>query len=125
MEIYSHKRYFYLEAQSFAFDHGHAELFLWLWFLGKVRINLIDQYIHAVWIMSANRIYAHIKGTEAEELHYRYHLTVIHGKSEYSYRGPVTSLTKSPADVRNEGRCLVVREKIWDYMSYKLRITRH
>ena len=24
--------------------------------------------------------------------------------------------------VRNEGRCLVIREKVWDYMSYKLRI---
>ena len=33
VEIYSHKRYFYLEAQSFCLD-GHAELFLWLWFLG-------------------------------------------------------------------------------------------
>jgi hypothetical protein len=35
VEIYSHKRYFFLEAQSFSFD-GHAELFLWLWFLGKM-----------------------------------------------------------------------------------------
>ena len=26
------------------------------------------------------------------------------------------------AQVRNEGRCLVIREKVWDYMSYKLRI---
>ena len=24
--------------------------------------------------------------------------------------------------MRNEGRCLVIREKVWDYMSYKLRI---
>ena len=24
--------------------------------------------------------------------------------------------------VRNEGRCLVIREKVWDYMSYKLKI---
>ncbi len=34
VEIYCHKRYFYLEAQSFSVD-GHAELFLWLWFLGQ------------------------------------------------------------------------------------------
>ena len=34
VEIYSFKRHFYLEAQSFAID-GHTELFLWLWFLGK------------------------------------------------------------------------------------------
>ena len=33
VEIYSHKRYFYLEAQTFALD-GHSELFVWLWFLG-------------------------------------------------------------------------------------------
>ena len=28
----------------------------------------------------------------------------------------------SHPQVRNEGRCLVIREKVWDYMSYKLRI---
>lgn len=96
VEIYSHKKYFYLEAQSHTID-GHAELFLWLWFLG----------------------------TESEELHYRYHLIVIHGKSEYSYKGPVTSMTKGANDIRNEGRCLVIREKVWDYMSYRLKITKH
>jgi hypothetical protein len=40
-------------------------------------------------------------GTESEETHFRYHLTVIHGKSEYSYHGPVISLTKSANDVRH------------------------
>lgn len=50
---------------------------------------------------------------------------MVHGKSEYSYRGPVVSMVKSPADVKADGRCLVVREKIWDYMSYKLKIARH
>ena len=34
VEIFAHKRYFYLEAQSFSID-GHPEIFLWLWFLGK------------------------------------------------------------------------------------------
>ena len=33
VEVYCNKRYFYLEAQSYIID-GHAELFLWLWFLG-------------------------------------------------------------------------------------------
>ena len=33
VEIFAHKRYFYLEAQSFTID-GHPEIFLWLWFLG-------------------------------------------------------------------------------------------
>lgn len=93
VEVYCNKRYFYLEAQSYIID-GHAELFLWLWFLGS------DQ----------------------EEVHYKYHLTVIHGKSEYSYKGPVISLMRSSNEVRNEGRCLVIREKVWDYMSYKLKI---
>merc|ERR1712141_575058 len=51
VEIYAHKRYFYLEAQSFC----------------------------------------------------------IHGKSEYTYKGPVTSLVKSCNDVKNDGRCLVIR----------------
>jgi len=96
VEIFAHKRYFYLEAQSFTLD-GHPEIFLWVWFLGS----------------------------EAEELHYRYALTVIHGKSEYSYKGPVISMQKSCQDIKNEGRCLVIREKVWDYMSYKLKITRH
>ena len=34
VEIHAHKRYFYLEAQSFSID-GHPEIFLWLWFLGQ------------------------------------------------------------------------------------------
>jgi len=93
VEVYCNKRYFYLEAQSYIID-GHPELFLWLWFLGS----------------------------DHEEMHYKYHLTVIHGKSEYSYKGPVISLMRSSNEVRNEGRCLVIREKVWDYMSYKLRI---
>lgn len=93
VEVYCNKRYFYLEAQSYIID-GHAELFLWLWFLGS------DQ----------------------EEVHYKYNLTVIHGKSEYSYKGPVISLMRSSNEVRNDGRCLVIREKVWDYMSYKLKI---
>lgn len=93
VEVYCNKRYFYLEAQSYVID-GHPELFLWLWFLGS----------------------------DSEEIHYKYHLTVVHGKSEYSYKGPVISLMRSSTEVRNEGRCLVIREKVWDYMSYKLRI---
>lgn len=96
VEIFAHKRYFYLEAQSFTLD-GHPEIFLWVWFLGS----------------------------EQEELHYRYALTVIHGKSEYTYKGPVISMVKSCQDIKNEGRCLVIREKVWDYMSYKLKITKH
>ncbi len=64
-------------------------------------------------------------GSEQEELHYRYQLTVIHGKSEYSYKGPVVSLVKSSNDIKNDGRCLVIRERVWDYMSYKLKITKH
>ena len=64
-------------------------------------------------------------GSEQEELHYRYALTVIHGKSEYTYKGPVISMVKSCQDIKNEGRCLVIREKVWDYMSYKLKITKH
>ncbi|XP_023347599.1 uncharacterized protein LOC111716386 [Eurytemora carolleeae] len=93
--VYCNKRYFYLEAQSYVID-GHPELFLWLWFLGS----------------------------DSEEIYYRYNLTVIHGKSEYSYKGPVISLMRSATEVRNEGRCLVIREKVWDYMSYKLRIVK-
>ena len=38
VEIYSHKKYFYLEAQSYTID-GHAELFLWLWFLGESQMT--------------------------------------------------------------------------------------
>ena len=38
VEIFAHKRYFYLEAQSFSID-GHPEIFLWLWFLGNKNIN--------------------------------------------------------------------------------------
>nr|XP_040563463.1 uncharacterized protein LOC121113674 isoform X2 [Lepeophtheirus salmonis] len=97
IEIYSHKRYFYLEAQSYNMDGYHPELFLWLWFLG----------------------------TESEEIHYRYQLNVVHGKSEYTYKGPVTSMMKAAHEIRNEGRCLVIRERVWDYMSYKLKITKH
>ena len=63
-----------------------------------------------------------ISGSEHEELHYRYNLTVLHGKSEYTYKGPVISMVKNATDIKNEGRCLVIREKVWDYMSYKLRI---
>ncbi len=37
VEIFAHKRYFYLEAQSFTID-GHPEIFLWLWFLGNYAI---------------------------------------------------------------------------------------
>ena len=33
VEILAHRRYFYLEAQSFNID-GHPEIFIWLWFLG-------------------------------------------------------------------------------------------
>ena len=32
-------------------------------------------------------------------MHYKYHLTVIHGKSEYSYKGPVISLMRSSNEV--------------------------
>ena len=52
-------------------------------------------------------------------------MTVVHGKSEYSYRGPVLSMSKSAHDIKNEGRCLVIRERVWDYMSYKLKISKH
>lgn len=38
VEIFAHKRYFYLEAQAFTLD-GHPEIFLWLWFLGKMTIK--------------------------------------------------------------------------------------
>ena len=40
VEIFAHKRYFYLEAQAFTLD-GHPEIFLWLWFLGIVWVILI------------------------------------------------------------------------------------
>ena len=114
VEIFAHKRYFYLEAQSFTID-GHPEIFLWLWFLGNNILYLGAFCIH-ICISS---------GSEAEELHYRYNLTVLHGKSEYTYKGPVISLVKSCQEIMNEGRCLVIREKVWDYMSYKLKITKH
>jgi hypothetical protein len=71
------------------------------------------------------KIFSSFQGAEQEELHYRYQLTVIHGKSEYSYKGPVVSLVKSANDIKNDGRCLVIRERVWDYMSYKLKITKH
>ena len=115
VEIFAHKRYFYLEAQSFTID-GHPEIFLWLWFLG----NLTNVFWY-----NFNVISLYFEGSEAEELHYRYNLTVLHGKSEYTYKGPVISLVKSCNEIMNEGRCLVIREKVWDYMSYKLRITKH
>ena len=50
---------------------------------------------------------------------------MLHGKSEYTYKGPVISMVKNATDIKNEGRCLVIREKVWDYMSYKLKITKH
>ena len=90
VEIYSHKKYFYLEAQSYTID-GHAELFLWLWFLGDDRIHLTSRFAFRCFLF---------QGIESEELHYRYHLTVIHGKSEYSYKGPVSSMTKGANDIR-------------------------
>ena len=40
-----------------------------------------------------------ITGSDHEEMHYKYHLTVIHGKSEYSYKGPVISLMRSSNEV--------------------------
>ena len=40
VEIFAHKRYFYLEAQSFSID-GHPEIFLWLWFLGMKKVYTI------------------------------------------------------------------------------------
>ena len=95
VEIYSHKKYFYLEAQSYTID-GHAELFLWLWFLGESQMTL-SFFIFEVFPVS---IFFINQGSESEELHYRYHLTVIHGKSEYSYRGPVSSMTKGANDIR-------------------------
>ena len=90
VEIYSHKKYFYLEAQSHTID-GHAELFLWLWFLGESPRSLTMGFAFQCFLF---------QGTESEELHYRYHLIVIHGKSEYSYKGPVTSMTKGANDIR-------------------------
>ena len=36
----------------------------------------------------------------------------------------MVSLQKSYTDVKNDGRCLVIREQVWDYMSYKLKITK-
>ena len=38
-------------------------------------------------------------GSDQEEVHYKYQLTVIHGKSEYSYKGPVISLMRSAHEV--------------------------
>ena len=40
-----------------------------------------------------------IPGSDQEEVHYKYNLTVIHGKSEYSYKGPVISLMRSSNEV--------------------------
>ena len=41
-------------------------------------------------------------GSDQEEVHYKYQLTVIHGKSEYSYKGPVISLMRSANEVSRE-----------------------
>ena len=41
-------------------------------------------------------------GSDQEEVHYKYQLTVIHGKSEYSYKGPVISLMRSANEVRRD-----------------------
>ena len=41
-------------------------------------------------------------GSDSEEIHYKYHLTVVHGKSEYSYKGPVISLMRSSAEVSSK-----------------------
>lgn len=41
-------------------------------------------------------------GSDQEEVHYKYQLTVIHGKSEYSYKGPVISLMRSANEVRRK-----------------------
>ena len=40
-----------------------------------------------------------VAGSDQEEIHYKYNLTVIHGKSEYSYKGPVISLMRSSNEV--------------------------
>ena len=87
VEVYCNKRYFYLEAQSYIID-GHPELFLWLWFLGKQVLKTKHQVTSTL-----------ISGSDHEEMHYKYHLTVIHGKSEYSYKGPVISLMRSSNEV--------------------------
>ena len=42
--------------------------------------------------------------------------------SDWSMGQMLQSDWLSHPQVRNEGRCLVIREKVWDYMSYKLRI---
>ena len=88
VEVYCNKRYFYLEAQSYIID-GHPELFLWLWFLGEQVSKTKHQVTSPL-----------ISGSDHEEMHYKYHLTVIHGKSEYSYKGPVISLMRSSNEVR-------------------------
>ena len=87
VEVYCNKRYFYLEAQSYIID-GHPELFLWLWFLGEQVLKTKHQVTSTL-----------ISGSDHEEMHYKYHLTVIHGKSEYSYKGPVISLMRSSNEV--------------------------
>ena len=61
---------------------------------------------------SNNNTPFYVAGSEHEELHYRYNLTVLHGKSEYTYKGPVISMVKNANDIKNEGRCLVIREKV-------------
>ena len=52
VEIFAHKRYFYLEAQSFSID-GHPEIFLWLWFLGNKNIKYY-------WMQSLDRLMTHL-----------------------------------------------------------------
>ena len=86
--------------------------------LGRVLLHYHNNLMHF-------SISQSLLGSEHEELHYRYNLTVLHGKSEYTYKGPVISMIKNATDIKNEGRCLVIREKVWDYMSYKLKITKH
>ena len=48
-------------------------------------------------------------GSDQEEVHYKYQLTVIHGKSEYSYKGPVISLMRSANEVRIKYEFLAAR----------------
>ena len=46
-------------------------------------------------------------GSDQEEVHYKYQLTVIHGKSEYSYKGPVISLMRSANEVRRDKKYIL------------------
>ena len=47
-------------------------------------------------------------GSDQEEVHYKYQLTVIHGKSEYSYKGPVISLMRSAHEVNMGIRIVII-----------------